>query len=140
MANISRMNHLLEYYKVLGKKVRKIRNDFGLTQEAMGKIIGYSRKHISSVETGHRRATMDFLISIEDSFQVKVEDILEGAPTQFKMLLEMDVDRVIMEELSPETYEFVRSALRFGWKNDYPGQDYDARRKEIEESKKDLIS
>lgn len=140
MANISRMNHLLEYYKVLGKKVRKIRNDFGLTQEAMGKIIGYSRKHISSVENGHRRATMDFLISIEDNFQVKMENILEGAPTQFKMLLEMDVDRTMMEELSPETYEFVRCAIKMGWKNDHPGEDYDKRRKEIEKSKQELIS
>ena len=140
MANISRMNQLLEYYKVLGKKIRKTRNDLGLTQEAMGKMIGYSRKHISSVENGHRRATMDFLISIEDRFQVKMENILEGAPTQFRMLLEMDVDRTMMEELSPETYAFVRSAIKMGWKNDHPGEDYDQRRKEIEKSKQELIS
>ena len=62
MAGYIKSDHLLEYYKIIGRHVCEVRKNHGLTQEAMSRRIGYSRKHISSVETGKRRATMDLPI------------------------------------------------------------------------------
>ena len=137
MAGYIKSDHFLEYYKIIGRHVCEVRKNHGLTQEAMSRRIGYSRKHISSVETGKRRATMDFLLLIEKEFNVPIDDILKGTPTEIKLLFELDAYRMIMEDLSKDSYDYVKTSIRYAWKNDNPDGDFDKRLEELQATKRE---
>ena len=48
----------------LGKTMAAIRNDLGLTQDQVGGAAGYSREHISSIETGRTLPTLTCLYAV----------------------------------------------------------------------------
>jgi transcriptional regulator with XRE-family HTH domain len=44
-------------YAVIGCRVREARNEYGLTQQELAKDVGVDPKHISRIESGHRRGS-----------------------------------------------------------------------------------
>lgn len=60
----------------LGKRIKKIRNNAGLTQEKLAEKVHVSTTHIGLVETGYRRASLKTLQKIANALGVKLKDLI----------------------------------------------------------------
>lgn len=60
------------YIKVI-KEYRKSRS---LSQEALGKRLGYDKSHISHIENGSREITIDFLVNFSRESNLSIDYIL----------------------------------------------------------------
>ncbi len=62
---------------VLGKWLRDLRNQKGITQEHLAEIVGISPKYYSEVERGRRNITVNNLQRIMDGLGISTADLLE---------------------------------------------------------------
>jgi len=56
-----------EIYKLLGDKIRSSRKSIGLTQDELGKKIGFSRTSITNIEQGRQMIQIHTLYKIADT-------------------------------------------------------------------------
>ena len=59
----------------LGKKVRQLRNDNGLSQEKLGELTGLDRTYISGIERGVRNPSLRNIEKIAKALKVKVSSL-----------------------------------------------------------------
>ena len=67
------MNRILR----LGKCIAKRRKVMHLTQNQLAEIVDISREHLAKIETAKRSISLDLLIKIADTLNVKVKDLFE---------------------------------------------------------------
>ena len=60
-----------------GKKLKELRIEKGLSQQKLGKNLGFCNQTISFWENGSREPDLDTLIIIAHYFDVSLEDLLE---------------------------------------------------------------
>jgi transcriptional regulator with XRE-family HTH domain len=70
------MNKITQNDISLGRKIKKLREKSGLTQEQVAVRTRLTQTHISLVETGKRKASMDALKKIASALDVKVRDLI----------------------------------------------------------------
>ena len=61
---------LLERRRVFGRRVRVLRQEQGLSQEALADLVGIHRTYIGSVERGERNISLDNINAIADTLGV----------------------------------------------------------------------
>lgn len=64
---------------ILASNLRKLRQDRGLSQEALADIAGLHRTYVSSVERCERNATLDTLDRLATALEVKPSELLQDA-------------------------------------------------------------
>ncbi|HGE5804336.1 TPA: helix-turn-helix transcriptional regulator [Bacillus thuringiensis] len=65
-----------EFLDVLGKRIKRIRNDKGFTQEELGAECNLHRTYIGGIERGERNPTILNLKRIADALGVSVNEVL----------------------------------------------------------------
>ena len=105
----------------LGTKIKKARIEKGLTQEALGKIVGVQKSAIAKYENGRvvniKRSTMQ---KIASALNIRPSELLfekspeETADLHVKILTDFDLMDVLKEyyELSSENQKIVRELIR----------------------------
>ena len=63
-------------YHELGKRISYFRARKGLSQETLGEKIGVNNKHISNIEIGKSRPSLDSLIEIANALGISADDLL----------------------------------------------------------------
>ena len=63
-------------YKILGKRIRHYRKRRGYTQEQLGLNINTSGAYISNIERGVKKPSLDNLVSIAETLDITVNDII----------------------------------------------------------------
>lgn len=66
------------YKLTLGQNIRTIRNEQQLSQEKLAEISSLHRTYIGSIERGERNISLDNIIIIAKSLDVKLCKLLEG--------------------------------------------------------------
>lgn len=61
--------------KALGKKIKKLRKDNGLTQEQLAEQLRISTVYVGFLEAGKGSPSLKLLMKISRKFKVKVEDL-----------------------------------------------------------------
>jgi transcriptional regulator with XRE-family HTH domain len=61
-----------------GKRLRQLRLDAGLSQEALADEAGLDRTYVSSCERGHRNISLENLCRLAVALGVKTEELLKG--------------------------------------------------------------
>ena len=56
-------------------QLAKLRKDANLTQEELAEAVGVSRNHISKIENGNGKCSVDVLYAIAKKLDVKLDDI-----------------------------------------------------------------
>ena len=60
---------------VVGKNVRKLRNEASLTQDAVSERCGIYRTYLSRIEGGTANPTVTVLDALANTLQVKIQDL-----------------------------------------------------------------
>ena len=68
----------IEQRKILGNRIRELREDQELTQGQLALMIGNdSKQYISSIENGAKNVTIDILCRIAKALGVGVRDLID---------------------------------------------------------------
>lgn len=62
----------------LGKRIRNLRMQTGLSQEKFALKIGMDRTYFASVETGNRNISICNIKKIADGFDITLSELFEG--------------------------------------------------------------
>ena len=63
------------FYKLLGKNIKKKRKERGLTQQELADKIGISLNFMGKVEVGFSKPSLDTLIEISTALNTEVSDL-----------------------------------------------------------------
>jgi len=78
----------LDYYKI-GQQIRKLRRAQGLSQEALAERIDISTTHMSHIETGSTKMSLQVLVDIARALDVRTDDILNPSAAKGAALEEV---------------------------------------------------
>ncbi|MBR2401670.1 MAG: helix-turn-helix transcriptional regulator [Lachnospiraceae bacterium] len=90
-------------FKLLGQKLREIRNEKHLTQEYVARVADVNVSHVSNIETGKVKISLTLLVSICNALGTTVDFVLSNEyhnPTSvtekelFNTIKEMDNDKL----------------------------------------------
>lgn len=62
--------------KVISKRIKKRRNELGMTQEDLAEKVNVSRVYIGYVEQGRNTPSLEILEKIAKALKVKVSDLV----------------------------------------------------------------
>lgn len=62
---------------LLGKNIKKYREQRGLSQNQLAELVELSREHIGSVETGNDYLSLRKLFEIADALKIPVRDLVD---------------------------------------------------------------
>lgn len=63
--------------KTVGKVIAQIRNEKGLSQEVLSGLADIGRTHLSAIERGERKPTLETLYRISCALDMKMSDIVK---------------------------------------------------------------
>ena len=63
-------------YKAIGKRIKIARIKADLTQEKLSEIVGVSPTHLSNIETGTTRVSLNTIINIANALHITSDDLL----------------------------------------------------------------
>ena len=86
----------MDILKRVGKKIREIRKNRGLSQEALGEKAGLSSNYIGQIERGQKQVTLTTLARIAKSLRIDVSVLFEGVSEKTKQ----DEDLKLLLELA----------------------------------------
>lgn len=96
----------------IGKRIKRLRMQAGLSTTALGKLTGYTQSHISKVESGDSKPSLDLISRICLALNITLADFFapagEGAaplPPSLRKILES------AEKLSPEQLQLAQRLL-----------------------------
>lgn len=69
----------MDYYKI-GQRIRKIRKAHGLSQEDLAEKVNISTTHMSHIETGNTKLSLQVLVEIAAALEVRTDDLLNDTP------------------------------------------------------------
>lgn len=63
--------------KIISKRIKKRRNDLGMTQEDLAEKVGVSRVYIGYVEQGRNTPSLEILEKIAKALKVKLSELVD---------------------------------------------------------------
>ncbi len=62
--------------KIVGQVVAELRNEKGISQEVLSGLADIGRTHLSAIERGERKPTLETLYRIANALNMKMSDII----------------------------------------------------------------
>ena len=62
---------------IVGKRVKAMRMQKGISQSELAHRVGISQAHMSNIENGHSNITLENLFALHDAFAVRMADFFE---------------------------------------------------------------
>ena len=75
MKNTQKETEKLDY-KAIGERIRKYRKALGLSQEELAERVDISTTHISHIETGSTKLSLQVLVNISNALSVQTDQLL----------------------------------------------------------------
>ena len=84
-------------YDELGKRISYFRARKGFSQETLGERIGVNNKHISNIEIGKSRPSLDSLVEIANALGISADDLLVDSLEHSVSTADSDLHRLLLE-------------------------------------------
>lgn len=65
----------MDYYKI-GQRIRKFRKACGMSQEQLAEAVGISTTHLSHIETGNTKLSLQVFVDIANALSVQTDELL----------------------------------------------------------------
>lgn len=65
-------------YKLIGRQISVYRHRAGLTQEQLAEVCNLSVSYLNRIENGHKKPSLDVLITIADTLGTTINNLLSG--------------------------------------------------------------
>jgi transcriptional regulator with XRE-family HTH domain len=90
--------------KLLGRRIKELRQRRGFTQEQLAEIININPKYLSSIERGEENPTLELFLRLAKGLKVELYEIFEFTqeaeqPAQLRRKLERLITEISEEEL-----------------------------------------
>lgn len=95
-------------YAAIGKRIRYIRMERGMTQEKMAEVAGISTNYISRIELGNARFSLAVLIRMSNALDVSTDYILSDVVKRERCRYQHAIG---CEELSDTQIEFIEQII-----------------------------
>ena len=96
--------------KILGNRIRELRNSVGITQEKLGEKAGLSYKFIGEIERGQVNVSLDSLAKIAEALMVKVGDLFSEERVLVQKIFIREKNP--LSKLSPQNIQIIKNALK----------------------------
>lgn len=63
-------------YESIGNRIKRYRIDKDISQEDLAQIVNVNFRHISNIELGRRRASLELIVLIANALEVSADDLL----------------------------------------------------------------
>ena len=80
----------LDYVK-LGLKIKEIRKENGLTQDALAELVGVNTSHISNTENAHTKVSLNVLLAIANALDTTVDGLLVNQYKNSSLALDNEI-------------------------------------------------
>lgn len=98
-------------FKEIGARIQKLRNDKKLTQGELAEMIDTNQKHLSRIESGYHRSTLDTIVAIARALDVSVDYLV----ADFDDSTNSSTLQVIMDEIkgmTPKQLEMLQENIK----------------------------
>lgn len=85
---------MIDYHSI-GKNIRKHRNRLGITQEILAEKINVSIPHISRMENGSAKPSLQTLVDICNALNISIDDLMQDSITATKAKASNRLDEVL---------------------------------------------
>ena len=80
-------------YARLGAKIKKLRQQKGLTQDNLAERIGCNTSHISNIENNYTKPSLNALLAIANSLDTSVDALLSNQYENQSLVLDNEIAR-----------------------------------------------
>ena len=94
-------------YKAIGKRIKIARIKADLTQEKLSEMVGVSPTHLSNIETGTTRVSLNTIINIANALHIRSDDLLCDNVVKAKVQFEKDI-ALILEDCDEYEIRIIR--------------------------------
>ena len=100
----------MDYYKI-GQRIRKIRKAHGLSQEELAEKVNISTTHMSHIETGNTKLSLQVLVDIAAALEVRTDDLLNDTPVASTSTV-MDEIAAVLEGCTAKESRVIADVVR----------------------------
>ena len=105
-------------YSRIGERIKKYREKLKMTQQMLGEETDYSVQHISHIETGKTKLSVQCLLDIANALHVSVDELVCGYTSSSSVILDREL-KDLLDDCTPqekqillETMKSLKSSLR----------------------------
>lgn len=91
----------MHIYKSVGKKVRELRLNLGLTQEKLAERVHSTTSYIARIEQGKRKPTLEFLSKVALALNVSLSDIFSQKSISLNSILLREICQILQKQPEP---------------------------------------
>ena len=96
-------------YRNIGERVLRFRKSAGLTQEKLAEAIDVGTQHISKIETGRSRLSLECLVSIANALNTTPDNLLMDNVTAAQPHLLAEYEALLSDCTTPELSVMLRT-------------------------------
>ena len=90
-------------------RIKQLRNEKGINQEVLAKLLGLETAGISKLETGRVPLKDEYIIKLAEYFQVSTDYLLGKSSVKNPEVIEIDVNKIVIalskKDYAPPTKE-----------------------------------
>lgn len=98
--------------ELIGIRIKRLRQEKKLSQEALAEKVGISPKYISSIERGKENPTLDILIKLAGALRVEVEEVFTVAHEETDPKKLREIVNLLLKESDTEKLRLAVKILR----------------------------
>lgn len=99
----------MDYYAI-GQRIRKIRKAQGLSQEQLAERVQISVTHMSHIETGNTKLSLQVLVDLAMTLGIRTDTLLFDDPSGIKNIANDEI-QAILETCSPAQARFLADLM-----------------------------
>lgn len=103
----------MDYYAI-GQRIRKYRKAKGLSQEQLAEIVDISTTHMSHIETGNTKLSLQVFADLAEALQVSVDSLLNDVNMTNKQQTYQEI-MDILDQCTPAQAQALREIISSTW-------------------------